>query len=676
MLKEEARQDIANLIDKIRYHDYRYYVLDSPEITDAEYDGLMAELKALEEAHPDLVDDSSPTQRVSGSPSEAFGQVEHRTPLLSLDNATTKEELVDFDQRIKRLLANPVSYVVEPKIDGLAVSLTYENGVLVRGATRGDGERGEDITTNLRTINSIPLKLRGDVPPIVEVRGEAYMDRVAFAELNRHRGESGAPLFANPRNAAAGSLRQLDPAVTASRRLNVFMYAIGYYEGLEIATQWQVLRHLTDWGFRVNPLIERSEDIDAVWGYCVVMESKRNELIYDIDGVVVKVDDLAAHAKLGATGRSPRWAIAFKYPAEEATTIVRDIIVQVGRTGALTPLAILEPVVVAGSTVSRATLHNADVLAEKDVRIGDTVIIRKAGDVIPEIVKPVESKRTTAERIFSMPTHCPVCGAEVRRIPGEAVTRCVGGACPAQLVEGVVHFASRGAMDIEGLGPRLAAQLVDAGLVGDVSDLYYLSEDQLSSLPRMGDKSVRNLLNALSESKARPLSRVIFALGIELVGEAAGRELAAHFQTMDNLMEASEDTLRRVNLIGDKITDSITAFMAEPQNRKIIQRLAEAGVNLSEPTVGSANKEGDISEETFFNGKTVVLTGTLTEFTRQEAAQLLRGLGARVTSSVSRNTDYVVAGTDPGSKFQRAEELGVNILSEADLLKFAKGESK
>ncbi|NMB25424.1 MAG: NAD-dependent DNA ligase LigA [Firmicutes bacterium] len=670
---EKARQEIAALSEQLRYHDYRYYVLDSPEIADAEYDQLMGRLRELEAAYPELVQPSSPTQRVSGRPLAGFGQVEHRIPLLSLDNATTQEELWDFDGRIQRWLQGPVIYVVEPKIDGLAISLTYEDGVFVRGATRGDGERGEDITQNLRTINSIPLRLRGeDLPPIMEVRGEAYMDRRAFDDLNRRRGEMGETLFANPRNAAAGSLRQLDPSVTASRRLNVFMYAIGYYEGIELTTHWQVLEYLREVGFRVNPLIERCSDVEAVWKYCERIESQRDELVYDIDGVVVKVDNLAAQAALGATGRSPRWAIAFKYPAEEATTIVEDIIVQVGRTGALTPLALLTPVEVAGSTVSRATLHNADILRAKDVRIGDTVIIRKAGDVIPEIVMPVESKRTGEERVFTMPSHCPVCNAEVQRLPGEAVTRCIGTACPAQLVESLVHFAARGAMDIEGLGPALVSQLVEAGLVKDPADLYYLDGSALRTLPRMGEKSVDNLLRAIEASKSRPLARVIYALGIRLVGEAASRELAMHFQTMEHMMAASREELQKVDLVGDKIAESVIAFMAEPQNRGVIERLARSGVNMSEATEEVYSTEAPSP----LAGKTVVLTGSLRRYTRQEAAELVRALGGKVTSSVSRNTDYVVAGQDPGSKYTRAQELGVKILSEADLESLVEGRSQ
>ena len=659
----EARREVASLREQILYHDYRYYGLDSPEIADAEYDRLMRRLRGLEAEFPELITPDSPTQRVGGQPLASFQQVEHRLPLLSLDNAFTQEDLWAFHQRVQRRWdGEPLTYVVEPKIDGVAVSLVYENGVFVRGATRGDGERGEDITENLRTITSVPLRLRGDkLTPVLEVRAEAYMDRQDFDELNRIRAEQGEPLFANPRNAAAGSLRQLDPRVTASRSLNVFFYALGYSEGLELETHWQVLEYFRAIGLRVNPLIERCSDIAEAWEFCQKIQQLRESLTYDIDGVVVKVDSLAAQAALGATGRSPRWAVAFKYPAEEATTVVEDIIVQVGRTGALTPLAILQPVEVAGSTVSRATLHNADVLKAKDVRIGDTVIIRKAGDVIPEIVTPVESKRTGSERIFTFPDRCPVCGAEVQRLPGEAVTRCLGKACPAQLVEGLVHFASRGAMDIEGIGPALISQLVEAGLVKDPSDLYFLAPESLQELPRMGKKSIENLMAAIEASKSRPLARVIFALGIRLVGEAAARELAAHFRSMARLQSASREDLQAVPLEGDKIADSIISFMGEPQNRRVIQRLAEAGVTMAE------EESALLAAGKPLEGKTVVLTGTLANHSRQEAAELVRTLGGRVTSSVSRNTDYVVAGANPGSKLARAQELGIPILSEGDL---------
>ncbi len=665
---DEARREVESLREQILYHDYRYYVLDSPEIADAEYDRLMRRLRDLEAEFPELITPDSPTQRVGGEPLSSFQQVEHRLPLLSLDNAFTQEELQAFHQRVQRWLeGQPLAYVVEPKIDGVAVSLVYENGVFVRGATRGDGERGEDITENLRTIPSVPLRLRGEnLPPILEVRAEAYMDRQDFDELNQARAEKGEPLFANPRNAAAGSLRQLDPRVTAARRLNVFFYALGYHQGFELETHWQVLEYFKAVGLRVNPLIERCSSIDEVWEFCQRMQQLRDSLTYDIDGVVVKVDSLAAQAELGATGRSPRWAVAFKYPPEEATTVVEDIIVQVGRTGALTPLAILQPVEVAGSTVSRATLHNADVLKAKDVRIGDTVIIRKAGDVIPEIVKPVESKRTGSERIFIFPDRCPACNAEVQRLPGEAVTRCVGKACPAQLVEGLVHFASRGAMDIEGLGPALISQLVEAGLVKDPSDLYFLDPEKLQELPRMGKKSIENLMAAIEASKNRPLARVIFALGIRLVGEAAARELASRFRSMDRLQKASREELQAVPMIGDKIAESVISFMNEPQNQRVIQRLAEAGITMAEEEPEEAVSSRPLE------GKTVVLTGTLVNYSRQEAAELVRSLGGRVTSSVSRNTDYVVAGTNPGSKLTKAQELGIPILTEDDLEGFLK----
>lgn len=666
----QVEQEINSLREQIRYHDYRYYVLDAPEITDAEYDRLLRRLQELEREYPQFITPDSPTQRVGGQPVSEFGQVTHRIPMLSLDNAYSEQELRDFDRRVRRLAGREISYVAEPKIDGLAVSLLYEAGSFVRGATRGDGQQGEDITANLRTIGSIPLKLRGDnIPPLLEVRGEVYMDRRAFDELNQARGERGEPLFANPRNAAAGSLRQLDPRVTASRRLDVFFYALGYTEGLELEEHWEVLEYFRQIGLRVNPLIRCCATIDEVWEFCNEIGEKRKDLTYDIDGVVVKVNDLATQAELGATARSPRWAIAFKYPAEEATTVVKDIIVQVGRTGALTPLALLEPVEVAGSTVSRATLHNEDILRARDVRIGDTVIVRKAGDVIPEIVKPVESKRTGKEKIFTMPDHCPVCGAKAQRLPGEAVTRCVGKACPAQLIEGLVHFASRDALDIEGLGPALVRQLVEKGLVKDPSDLYHLRAEQLEGLERMGKKSAANLLEAIEASKERSLARVIYALGIRLVGEGAARELARHFGSMERLMEASPEEITAIPTIGEKIARSIREFMAESQNRRVIQRLAEAGVNME------GDKPAAVSTQPLA-GKTFVLTGSLQNYSRKEASERIRALGGKVTSSVSKNTDYVVVGENPGSKLDRARELGIPTLNEDEFTALLGGEKK
>lgn len=660
---DEAKQYAESLREQIRYHNYRYYVLDDPEISDAEYDALMRQLQAIEAQWPELVTPDSPTQRVGAAPAAGFATVRHRVPMLSLSNAFSFDELRAFDRRVRNQLGGePVMYVVEPKIDGLAISLLYENGVFVQGATRGDGETGEDITHNLRTVKSVPLRLMGDPPPVLEVRGECYMSRAAFERLNAKRAEQGEPLFANCRNAAAGSLRQLDPRVTAERDLDVFLYALGYHEGLNVATHWECLELFRSLGLRVNALVRRCSSIEEVIEFCTDLEEKRSTLGYDIDGVVIKVDSLAQQQRLGTTARSPRWAIAYKFPPEEATTIVEDIIVQVGRTGAMTPLAILRPVQIAGSTVSRATLHNEDIVKQKDIRIGDTVIIRKAGDVIPEVVKPVVSKRTGREKPWQMPTHCPVCGAEAYRPPGEAITRCIGRQCPAQLVEGLIHFVSRNAMDIEGMGPAVINQLVNAGLVKSPADIYDLTFEQLVSLERMREKSARNLLNAIAKSKDAGLARVIHALGIRLVGESVARDLANHFGSIDNLMAASMEELTAVPAVGEKIAASVREFFREPQNREIIERLRAAGVKMEQERTDVASVE-DIA------GKTFVITGTLASMGRKEAQELVRSLGGKVSSSVSRKTDVVIVGENPGSKYDKAVELGITIWNEDEFLK-------
>lgn len=662
--ESSARRLVQELRERIEYHNYRYYVLDDPEISDAEYDGLVRQLEAVEERFPQLITPDSPTQRVGGAPLPGFDTVTHRIPMLSLANAHSYDELRDFDRRVKRGLSDQtVTYVAEPKIDGLAVSLLYENGVFVQGATRGDGQQGENITQNLRTIKSLPLRLMDGAPPVLEVRGEAYMSRQAFLRLNEIRREKGEQLFANPRNAAAGSLRQLDPKVTAQRDLDIFLYALGYTEGLEVDSHWEALQILKKLGLRVNPLSRQCPDIESVIEFCEELGQKRPELAYDIDGVVVKVDSLAQQRELGFTAKSPRWAIAFKFPPEEATTVVKDIVVQVGRTGALTPLAILEPVFVAGSTVSRATLHNEDIVRQKDIRIGDTVVIRKAGDVIPEVVKPVISKRTGKERPFEMPKHCPVCGAEAYRPPGEAVTRCIGSQCPAQLVEGLIHFASRDAMDIEGMGPAIVTQLVEVGLVKSPADIYDLTLEQLLELERMGKKSAQNLLEAIEKSKQAGLARVIFALGIRLVGAGAARDLAEYFGSIDRLMRASTDELTAVPAVGDKIAASIREYFSEPQNVELVERLRSAGVKLTQDQPQTKPQDSPLA------GKTVVVTGTLESMSRKEAQDLIRSLGGKVTSSVSKKTDYVIVGESPGSKYDKALELGITIWDEQEFLR-------
>ena len=658
-----TEERIRKLREEIEFHNYRYYVLDDPVVSDAEYDALMRELVELEAEHPELVTPDSPTQRVGAAPAEAFAPVVHRSPMMSLANVYSMEELRAFDARVRKALGGePVEYVAELKIDGLAVSLVYEEGRFVRGATRGDGTTGEDVTHNLRTIRSIPMRLRLGPPVSIDVRGEVYMIRREFHKLNEERRASGEPLFANPRNAAAGSLRQLDPKVTAARPLDVFVYGIGYMSGAGGAapeTHLEALGLLKEAGFRTNPNTRLCRTIDEVVDYCAHWGERRDTLDYEIDGVVVKVNSLAQQERLGATARSPRWAVAYKFPARQATTKVRDIIVQVGRTGTLTPVAVLDPVELAGSTVSRATLHNEDIIRAKDIRIGDTVVVEKGGDVIPEVVKMVTERRTGAEREFRMPAKCPECGADVVRLEGEAASRCVGGmACPAQVREGILHFASRDAMDIEGMGPSLVAQLLDAGLVKTAADIYDLKLDDIARLERMGKKSAENLLSAIERSKSHPLHRLVFALGIRHVGERSARDLAEHFGTMDRLAAATYDELTRVPDVGPKVAESVLAFFREPRNRESLRRLADAGVNMKETEKAAPSAESPLA------GKTVVLTGTLERFTRKEAEEAVLARGGKVSSSVSRKTDYVVVGKDPGSKYDKARELGVTILDE------------
>lgn len=676
---EEARARVEELRQQIRYHDYRYYVLDSPEISDAEYDELMRELRRLEELYPQLVTPDSPTQRVAGAPSEAFGTVVHSSPMLSLDNAFSPEDLVDFDRRVRSLLGGErPEYVAELKIDGLSVALHYEGGRFVRGATRGDGERGEDVTANLRTVRSIPLVLHppGDLLAELEVRGEVYMPVEAFRRLNREREQRGEPVFANPRNAAAGSVRQLDPRITAGRRLDTFIYEIRRWvpapggggpraaEAAAPETQWEALEVLAKLGFKVNPNRRLCRDIDEVIDYCRYWAEHRHDVGYEMDGAVIKVNSFEQQRRLGATTHHPRWATAYKFPAEQATSRVRDIIIQVGRTGVLTPTALLEPVRLAGATVSRATLHNEDIIREKDVRIGDTVIVQRAGDVIPEVVAVVKEKRTGQEREFRMPDRCPVCGAEVVRLPGEVAVRCTGVACPAQLKEQLIHFASRDAMNIEGLGPAIITQLMEAGLVKDAADLYYLKYEDVVKLERMADKSTRNLLDAIAATRDNPLHRLIYALGIRYVGEKVSRVLADHFGSMDALARATEEELTRIPEIGPKIAASVVAFFRQEQTRRLLEKLRRAGVNMEQRRAAPAR-------ESPLAGKTVVFTGTLQSMGRKEAEELVASLGGKPSGSVSRKTDYVVVGANPGSKYDRARELGVKILTEEEFRRLA-----
>ena len=661
MTKEEARRRIEELRELIRYHNYRYYVLDSPEISDAEYDRLFRELQELEEKFPEFVTPDSPTQRVGAQPAEEFGTVPHTIPMLSLDNAMDEEEVREFDERVKRFLGTDedIEYVAEPKLDGLGVELVYERGRLVVGSTRGDGFVGEDVTQNLRTIRAVPLVLLGDPPERLEVRGEVIMHIEDFRELNRRRAEEGEPPFANPRNAAAGSVRQLDPRITASRPLDIFFYGVGQVVGREFSTHWEVLQALRSWGLRTNPLNRLCRNVDEAVDYYRELLKIREELPYEADGIVIKVNRLDLQRRLGEKARSPRWAIAYKFPPRQATTVIKDIVVQVGRTGVLTPVAIMEPVHVGGVEVKRATLHNQDEIDKKDIRIGDTVIVQRAGDVIPEVVAVVKERRTGKERPFRMPERCPVCGAKVVRLPDEAAHRCTNSACPAQVKERIRYFASKNAMDIEGLGVKLVAQLVDRGLVKDVGDLYFLTKEQLASLDRMAEKSAENLLEALERSKEREPARVLCALGIRHVGEHVARVLMDHFGSIDRLAEASADELESVPGIGPEVAGSVVDFFSHEENMRVLEKLKRAGLKFE------VEKEAARP----LSGKKFVFTGTLSSMTRSEAEELIRKLGGEASSSVSRRTDYVVVGENPGSKLERARQLGVKTITEEEFLR-------
>lgn len=659
MTSDEIRQ----LREEINRHNHLYHVLDAPEISDADYDRLMRRLLELEEQHPELVAPDSPSQRVGAPPLAAFGTVTHRVSMLSLSNAFSDDELRTFDKRIKRMLEaaedEPVEYVAELKIDGLAVSLTYEGGVFTTGATRGDGATGEEITPNLRTVKSVPLRLLSDSPPpLLEVRGEIYMTKGEFERINREREAKGETLFANPRNCAAGSVRQLDSTVTAGRNLENFVYALGFSEGVAVGTHWDILQYLRRVGFRTNATSQRCTDVEEVIACCHEWHHKEADLPYNIDGVVVKVNSLDLQKQLGFVSRSPRWAIAYKFPAEQKITRILDITVSVGRTGAITPTGEMEPVEVDGSTVSRATLHNADEIRRKDVRIGDWVVIQKAGDVIPEVVEVVNERRTGEEREFVFPKTCPACGAEIHRPEGEAVARCTGVSCPAQLKEHLWHFASRGAMNIDHVGESLIEQLIAKGMVKDVADLYYLTKEQLVSLERMADKSAQNVLDAIAGSKHPTLARLIYGLGIRHVGDHVAEVLAEHFGSLDRLRQATEEELSSITEVGPRIAESVSVFFRQTETAELLARLAEAGVEpqemeRAEPPAGSP-----------FAGKSFVFTGTLSAFERKDAEALVKRFGAKASGSVSKKTDYVVVGDSPGSKYDKAIELGVSVLTE------------
>jgi len=655
----------SELRDLINRYNSLYYVFDNPEVTDSEYDRLFNELKQIETDFPELLATDSPTQRVGGKALDKFNQITHEIPMLSLDNVFNTEELDAFDQRVRDWLNTnePQIYAAEPKLDGLAISLRYEQGMLVQAATRGDGAIGEDVTANVRTIPTVPLKLVGtNIPDVIEIRGEIIMPKAGFDALNIKQVEEGKKPFVNPRNAAAGSLRQLDSKITASRPLAIYCYGLGDVVGMDRPeTHSAAMTLIETWGCQVSPELKLLNGVDACLAYIKQLGERRDSLSYDIDGVVLKVDSIQLQQRLGFVSRAPRWAIAHKFPAQEEMTLVEGIEIQVGRTGALTPVARLKPVFVGGVTVSNATLHNQDEIDRKDVRVGDTVIVRRAGDVIPEVVQIVKSKRPEQTVKFTIPTQCPICDSEVERIEGEAVARCSGGLyCPAQRKEAIKHFASRKAMDVDGLGDKLVEQLVDEGLIHDPADLFELTVEQLSSLERMGEKSAVNLVNALESAKQTTFSRFLFSLGIREAGEATTRSLASHFLTLEALKMADEEALIEIEDVGPIVAHHIVTFFHQAHNQQVIERLLAAGIDWPQ--------EQRIAEDSLLSDKTVVLTGTLEQMSRSEAKEKLLALGAKVAGSVSAKTDYVVAGRDAGSKLTKAEKLGITVMNESEMI--------
>jgi len=666
----DPRREIERLRAEIERHNYLYHVLDRPEISDAEYDRLFRRLIELEEEHPELVTPDSPTQRVGAPPAEGFAPVPHAIPMLSLANAFDEDELRDFDRRVRELLGvDSVRYVAEPKLDGLSVELVYRDGRFVRGSTRGDGRVGEDVTSNLRTIRSIPLRLRpadGTVPALLEVRGEVYIEKADFASLNEERRREGLAPFANPRNLAAGSLRQLDPKITAQRPLKAFFYDIGRAEGIAITTQTALLSTLPRLGLRANPLYRVCDGIEGAISFYRELEEGRDALPYEADGVVVKVDDFAARRIAGEVSRSPRWAIAAKFPAEEGISRLVDIEVSVGRTGVLTPVAILEPVRVRGVEITSATLHNADEIERKDIRIGDYVVVQRAGDVIPQVVRPLPERRTGKERAFVMPNACPVCGSEIVRLEGEVAHRCLNTACPARIKQSLLHFASKEGLDIDGLGEKAVDRLVERGLVSRLGDLFRLDRETIASLERFGPKSAENLASALERAKRTTLSRFLFALGIPGVGSHIAEVLARRFGTIDRVTSATEENLIAIPEIGPETAAAIVRFFANAENKRTIGDLLSVGLEIGSDL--SAGGGGPLA------GRRFVLTGTLASMSRDEAIARINEAGGRVTGSVSRKTDFVVVGRDPGAKAQRAIELGVTTLTEEEFLRLLAGD--
>ena len=674
MTSNKITRELERLRDEIRHHEYRYHVLDDPEISDAEFDGLVNELKKLEAEHPELITRDSPTQRVGGKPREGFVKVPHSVPMLSLDNAYTEDELRNWERRVHELSGRKaLEFVCELKLDGMSLALRYEDEKLVRGITRGDGTIGEDVTANVRTVRSIPLSVsperlkKAGIPASFEVRGEMLMPIASFKKMNEDRERQGLSQFANPRNATAGTVRQLEPSITAQRRLDFFAYIliVPSRATMVFDSQWDSLNALDGGGFKVNPRRSLAKNFDEVWEFITQWEEKREALPYEIDGVVIKVNHIALQRQLGFTGKAPRWAIAYKYAARGGITKIEDILVQVGRTGKLTPVAALRPVPIGGTTVTRATLHNMDEIERLGVKIGDWIQVERGGDVIPKVVSVIDDKEhPRGTKSFHMPERCPVCGGHVVRTEGEADHRCVNANCPAKLRESVLHFASRSVMNIEGMGDALVNQLTDRGFVKNVADIYRLSKDDLLKLERMGDKSAQNVLNEIEASKTLPLERVIYGLGIRFVGERTAEFLAEHFGSLDAIMKAGEEELQEVNGVGPRIAKSIIVFFQEPRNRELVEQLRKAGLTFT----GNKKERG-----TKLAGKTFVLTGTLSRYSRDEAKKMIEDAGGRVSGSVSKKTDYVVAGTDAGSKLDKAKELGVEVVGENEMEALIRG---